>query len=50
MLATVINALALQSVLERLGVPTRVQTAIEMRELAEPFIRRKLSGTSRRGG
>jgi uridylate kinase len=41
MLATVINALALQSVLERLGVPTRVQTAIEMRELAEPFIRRK---------
>ena len=41
MLATVINALALQSVLARLGVPTRVQTAIEMRELAEPFIRRK---------
>ncbi|HAK41173.1 MAG TPA: UMP kinase [Synergistaceae bacterium] len=41
MLATVINSLALQSVLERLGVPTRVQTAIEMRELAEPFIRRK---------
>ncbi|GAB6280326.1 MAG: UMP kinase [Thermovirga sp.] len=41
MLATVINSLALQNVLERLGVPTRVQTAIEMRELAEPFIRRK---------
>ncbi len=41
MLATVINSLALQSVLERIGVPTRVQTAIEMRELAEPFIRRK---------
>jgi len=41
MLATVINSLALQSILEKLGVPTRVQTAIEMRELAEPFIRRK---------
>ena len=41
MLATVINSLALQNGLERLGVPTRVQTAIEMRELAEPFIRRK---------
>ncbi|MDD4364170.1 MAG: UMP kinase [Synergistales bacterium] len=41
MLATVINALALQDALERLGVATRVQTAIEMRELAEPFIRRK---------
>lgn len=41
MLGTVINSLALQNVLERLGVPTRVQTAIEMRELAEPFIRRK---------
>ena len=41
MLATVINSLALQSALEKLGVPTRVQTAIEMREVAEPFIRRK---------
>ncbi|MBL3593620.1 MAG: UMP kinase [Synergistaceae bacterium] len=41
MLATVINALALQDALERLGVATRVQTAIEMRELAEPFIRRR---------
>ena len=41
MLATVINALALQDVLEKLGVPTRVQTAIEMRQLAEPYIRRK---------
>jgi uridylate kinase len=41
MLATVINALALQSVLERLDVPTRVQSAIEMRELAETYIRRK---------
>ncbi len=41
MLATVINALALQSSLEKLGVPTRVQTALEMRQLAEPYIRRR---------
>lgn len=41
MLATVINALALQNALERSGVPTRVQSAIEMKELTEPFIRRK---------
>ena len=41
MLATVINSLALQSALENLGVMTRVQTAIEMRQLAEPYIRRK---------
>jgi uridylate kinase len=41
MLATVINALALQNALERRGVFTRVQTAIEMREVAEPFIRRR---------
>jgi uridylate kinase len=41
MLGTVINALALQSVLEQLGVPTRVQTAIEMRSVAEPYIRRR---------
>jgi uridylate kinase len=41
MLATMINALALQNALERLGVPTRVQSAIEMRELAEPYIRRR---------
>jgi uridylate kinase len=41
MLATVINGLALQSELEGKGVPTRVQTAIEMREVAEPFIQRK---------
>jgi len=41
MLATVINALALQNALERLGVHTRVQSAIEMREVAEPFIRRR---------
>jgi uridylate kinase len=41
MLATVINGLALQNSLERLGVNTRVQTAIEMKEIAEPFIRRR---------
>jgi len=41
MLATVINALALQDYLERKGVQSRVQTAIKMEELAEPFIRRK---------
>jgi uridylate kinase len=41
MLATVINALALQDALEKQEVPTRVQTAIEMRQLAEPFIRRR---------
>jgi uridylate kinase len=39
MLATVINALALADALERIGVPTRVQTAIEMRAVAEPYIR-----------
>ena len=41
MLATCINGLAMQSALEKLGVDTRVQTAIEMREVAEPFIRRR---------
>jgi uridylate kinase len=41
MLATVINALALSSALEQLGVATRVQTAIEMHQVAEPFIRRR---------
>ncbi|MGD8441423.1 MAG: UMP kinase [Holophagae bacterium] len=41
MLATVINALALSSALEQIGVETRVQTAIEMHEVAEPFIRRR---------
>jgi uridylate kinase len=41
MLATVINALALQNALEKYQLPTRVQSAIEMRELAEPYIRRK---------
>ena len=41
MLATVINSLALQDTLERLGQPTRVQTAIHMSQVAEPYIRRK---------
>jgi uridylate kinase len=41
MLATVINALALQEALESIEVPTRVQTAIEMQALAEPYIRRR---------
>lgn len=41
MLGTVINALALQDSLERMGVTTRVQTAIEMRDVAEPYIRRR---------
>ena len=41
MLATVMNALALQDSLEKMGVFTRVQTAIEMREVAEPYIRRR---------
>ena len=41
MLGTVMNALALQDNLESIGVPTRVQTAIEMRQVAEPYIRRK---------
>ena len=42
MLATVINGLALQDALESCGSPTRVVTAIEMREIAEPFIRRRV--------
>ncbi len=41
MLATIINGIALQDALEKMGVHTRLQTAIEMRELAEPFIRRR---------
>ena len=43
MLATTINALALQDALESKGIFTRVQTAIEMREIAEPYIKRKAS-------
>lgn len=41
MLATVMNSLALQDALENIGVVTRVQTAVEMRQFAEPYIRRK---------
>lgn len=41
MLATMINSLALQNAIERLGVPTRVLTAIEMQKIAEPYIKRR---------
>lgn len=41
MLATCMNAMALQDAIEAVGIPTRVQTAIEMREVAEPYVRRK---------
>jgi uridylate kinase len=41
MLASVLNALAVQDTLEKLGIPTRVQSAIEMRSVAEPYIRRR---------
>jgi uridylate kinase len=49
MLATVINALALQDALERCGVPTRVMTAIEIKQLAEPYIRRRAMRHLERG-
>ncbi len=41
MIATVMNAMTLQDALERMGMPTRVQTAIAMQEVAEPYIRRR---------
>ena len=41
MIATVMNAMTLQDALERIAIPTRVQTAIEMQEVAEPYIRRR---------
>lgn len=41
MLGTIMNALALQDGLEKVGIPTRVQTSIEMRQIAEPYIRRR---------
>ena len=41
MLATVMNALSMQSCLEQVGIPTRVQSAINMSQIAEPYIRRK---------
>jgi uridylate kinase len=49
MLATVINALALQDILEKAGVPTRVQTALEIRQVAEPYIRRRAMRHLERG-
>jgi uridylate kinase len=49
MLATVMNALALQNALERKGAPTRVLSAIEMKELAEPYIRRRAMRHLERG-
>ncbi|MDY0408187.1 UMP kinase [Paracerasibacillus soli] len=41
MLATIMNSLALQDSLENIGIPSRVQTSIEMRQVAEPYIRRR---------
>ena len=49
MLATVINALALQDALEKLGVPTRVLSAIEIQQVAEPYIRRRADAPPREG-
>jgi uridylate kinase len=49
MLATVINSLALQDALERHGVPTRVMAALEMRQIAEPYIRRRALAHLERG-
>ena len=49
MLATVINGLALQSALEDAGLPTRLQTAIKINEVAEPFIRRKAMNHLKKG-
>jgi uridylate kinase len=49
MLATVINALVLADALERIGVPSRVQTAIEMRAVAEPYIRLRAIGHLEKG-
>jgi len=50
MLATVINGLALQDALEREGVHTRMLTAIEMRQVAEPYVRRRAIRHMERGG
>ena len=49
MLATVINALALQDALERAGQDSRVQTAIQMAQIAEPYIRRRAIAPPREG-
>ena len=50
MLGTVINGLALQDALEKVGVQTRVQSAIHMEQVAEPYIRPARYGTSKRAG
>src|SRR5690625_7963215 len=50
MLATVMNSLALQDSLEMMGIQTRVQTSIEMRQVAEPYIRRRARSEERRVG
>ena len=50
MLATLLNCLAVQDSLERMGVHTRVLSAITVSEVAEPYIRRRAIGTSRRAG
>ena len=50
MLATIMNALALQSSLEKVGVFTRVQSAIPMEAVCEPYIRRRAVGTWKRAG
>lgn len=49
MLATVINAMAMQAMLEKIGVYTRLQSAINMEQVAEPYIRRKSIATPRKG-
>ena len=49
MLATVINALAMQNALERIGVPTRVMSAIQMSSVAEPYIRRRAARHMEKG-
>ena len=49
MLATVMNSLVMQDAMEKLGMETRVQTAIEMPPVAEPFIRRRADATWKRG-
>ena len=50
LLATAINGLALQDALEKRGLVTRLMSAVEMRQIAEPFLRRRAAGTSRRAG
>ena len=49
MLATIINGMALQSALESINVPTRIQTAIKMEQITEPYIRRRSNPSFRKG-